>query len=350
MRTGMTMISIGRHLLGRLRGRPVLSSIVIQPTFRCNLRCLYCNSPNHAHEELDLETWRAILSEARGLGCRRVAIHGGEPLLRSDIAELIDAVKENRMSCVLTSNGLLVPRFIDALERLDTLVLSLDAPNACNDQVRGKGVFEKVCAAIDAARAAGIPVKLNAVLSSATLAELDGLIAFTESRDLHLTVNVVRSGNDFLWRQASRLRPDDRIIRETLERLARLARHNSRLLFSERSYGFTAKWPDYSVDRIEMQKTEKTWREVAARAPACHAGRAYMVIAPDGEVAPCPLTADRESGVNAKQDGLAQAWQSLHGHQCVACFSPCLVEQNFLYSLNPGVIVNHIRRHLVHFA
>lgn len=350
MRVARTMMILGRHLLGRLQGRPVLSSIVIQPTLRCNLSCLYCNSSSLAGDELDLESWRDILSEARNLGCRRVAIHGGEPLLRSDIGALIAAVKENGMTSVLTSNGLLVKRFIDVLQGLDTLVLSLDAPNERNDRVRGKGVFEKVCAAIDAARDADIPTKLNAVLSCDTISELDELISFTESHDLYLTVNVVRSGNSSLWREPSRIRPGDGTMREIANRLSLMTRHNSRLLFSRRSYDFTARWPDFSVERIEIRKTEGIWQDVVARAPKCHAGRAYLVIAPNGDVAPCPLTAGRNSGVNAKQVGLMRAWQSLHQHQCVACYSPCLVEQNFLYSLNPEVMVHHLRRHLAHFA
>jgi len=341
---------LGRHVAGRVRGRPVLSSIVIQPTLRCNLRCRYCNAPNLAREELDLESWRTILRQARDLGCRRVAIHGGEPLVRHDIAALIQTVKESGMACVLSSNGLLVPRFLDVLQRLDTLVLSLDAPNARNDHVRGKGVFEKVCTAIDAAKGAGIPTKLNAVLSSDTVRELDALLSFTESHDLYLTVNVVRSGNDLLWNGYSRIRPDDRIMREILARLAVKARQNSRLLFSSRTYSFAARWPDFSVDRIEVPRTDGVWRDVVARAPACHAGRSYLVVQPNGDVAPCPVTADRKSAVNAKHAGLEEAWQSLQHHQCIACFAPCLVEQNFLYSLNPEVMVNHARRHRAHFA
>src|SRR5205085_5555039 len=102
------------------------------------------------------------------LGCRRVTFLGGEPLLRADLADLIAAARERGLRTVVTSNGLLVPRRIETLRSVDTLVLSLDAPGPANDAVRGEGVFDAVEAALDCARRLGIPVKLNAVLSAVT--------------------------------------------------------------------------------------------------------------------------------------------------------------------------------------
>ena len=193
-------------------------------------------------------------------------------MIRRDLTQLIEAVRENRMACTLTSNGLLVPRLIGALKGLDTLVLSLDAPGVSNDRVRGTGVYDKVCAAIDAAREAGIPTKLNAVLSAGTVSGLDDLLAFAESRDLYLTVNIVRSGSTALWHEATRIKPDDTVIRDALQRFAVIAKRNRRLLFSLHSYESAARWPDYSVDRIETNNAHGVWRDIAASAPACHAG------------------------------------------------------------------------------
>jgi len=74
------------------------------------------------------------------------------------------------------------------------------------------------------------------------------------------------------------------------------------------------------------------------------------VIAPNGDVAPCPVTVETNVRANAVQSGLAKAWQVLHEHGCVACFSPCLVEQNYLFSLDPAVTILFVRRHLPRFA
>src|SRR5512143_205914 len=112
-----------RLLAARLGGTAPLLSTVIYPTHRCNLRCTYCNSPFMKTAELTTDEWCSTIDALAGLGCRRVAILGGEPLLRTDIGEIIARVRARGMACVLTSNGVLVPRHIERLRRLNTLIL-----------------------------------------------------------------------------------------------------------------------------------------------------------------------------------------------------------------------------------
>lgn len=338
-----------RLLGGRLRGTPALVGASLYVTQRCNLRCTYCSSPLRHTPELTTAQWGAVLDELADLGCRRLAILGGEPLLRADLAELIGHARALGLRCVLTSNGLLVPRRIDALRQLDTLVLSLDAPGAANDAVRGDGVFAAVEAAIAAAKRQRLPVKLNAVLSATTAPSLDDLLAFVERHDLHLTINVVRSGAPDLWNNAARIKPDDAEIRRLLERLAVLAHSNPRLLFSPTTYRYAAAWRDYGRDRFEADELSADDPR-RRNGPRCQAGRAYLHIDADGTVYPCTLTFGRIVGGNAVTDGVATAWRRLHDHPCVACFTPCLVEQNFLFSLRPAVLQHAVQRHLTRFA
>ena len=136
----------------------------------------------------------------------------------------------------------------------------------------------------------------------------------------------MRSGAPDLWHQAATLRAEDEAIRRLLERLADLARTNSRLLFSEATYRYAMRWGDYARDRYEEH-------ELAADdprrrdGPRCQAGRYYLSIDPDGTAYPCVATAGRITGGNVVADGVEAAWRRLHGHGCVACYSPCLVEQ-----------------------
>lgn len=336
-------VSLARSRLGGFH-RPLHASIYV--THRCNLRCVYCSSPYIETEELSLAEWQSAIAGLSDLGCRRVAILGGEPLVRGDIAEIISSVKANGMHCVLTSNGLLVPRCIGGLEQLDTLVLSLDGIGEANDSSRGKGVFEGVRRAIDAARRAGIPVKLNAVMTRASAPRLDHLLQFVEDNDLSVTVNVVRSGNE-LWHNAEAVRQDQEQTRDLLLKLARVARTNRRLLFSEQAYRFAADWPDYGHDRLDASQCKDL---SLSRMPRCHAGLTYLSIGPDGTAYPCALTANRINGGNVVSDGVERAWRSLHGHDCVTCFTPCMLEQNYLHSMSPGVIARFALKHLRRYA
>jgi MoaA/NifB/PqqE/SkfB family radical SAM enzyme len=336
-------------LTSRVRGKPSLVGASLYLTQRCNLRCTYCSSPLRRTPELSTVQWCTIIDELAELGCRRLALLGGEPLLRADLGELIAHSRARGIRNALTSNGLLVPRRIDTLRGLDTLILSLDAPGPANDAVRGEGVFEAVEAAIAAARAAGLRLKLNAVMSAVTAPHLDHLLAFVERHDLYLTINVVRSGAPDLWKDAATIKPDDAEISRLCERLAAVARTNPRLLFSPSTYQYGAAWGDYSRDRYEAHELPAD--DPRRRGgPRCQAGRAYMSIDADGTVYPCVATMHRIAGGNAAIDGVAAAWRQLNDHQCVACYTTCLVEQNFLYSLQPSVVVHFARRHLMRFA
>jgi MoaA/NifB/PqqE/SkfB family radical SAM enzyme len=338
-----------RLLRSRVDGRPTLVGAVIYPTHRCNLRCTYCNSPFLDIPELRTEQWLTVIDELAALGCRRVAFLGGEPLLRPDLGTLIERVRTRGMACVLTSNGTMVTKHIDRLRRVSTLVLSLDAPGPANDTVRGVGVYAAVQEAIAAARGAGLAVKINAVLSAPTAPHLDALLDFVERHDLSITVNVVRSASPDLYRNAGTIKADDRDIQAVLGRLAALSLENPRLLFSPRSYRYAGGWGDYARDRIEEGDLPAQDPRVR-RAPRCQAGRSYLTINPDGTVYPCGLTINRIRGGNVATDGVAVAWRSLHDHKCVACFSPCLVEQNHLCSLTPSVVWHFARRHLRRFG
>lgn len=339
----------GRMAASRIKGEPALTLASIYPTHRCNLRCVYCNSPFLRTPELTTRQWLGIIDQLAGLGCRRITILGGEPLLRDDVPEMIDLAHALGLFSVLTSNGLLVRRQIDRLRRLDTLVLSLDAAGPANDAVRGNGVFDAVCDAIRAAADIRLAVKINAVLSMRTAPLVNELIGFVHRHDLHVTVNIMRSGAPDLWRDAASIKAQDSEIQSTLERLADLAGTDRRLLFSPVTYRYAARWGDYSRDRFETGELPPDDPRVR-NGPKCHAGRYYLTINPDGTVYPCALTAGRISGGNVVADGVETSWRRLHDHHCVACYSPCLVEQNYLFSLHPRVVGRFVVGHLSRFS
>ncbi len=345
----MRPLPIARSLRQRLRRGPAPVSAALYVTQRCNLRCGYCSSPLRRIPELTTAQWVEVVDGLARLGCARIGILGGEPLLRPDVGEIVDAVRARRMSCVLTSNGLLVPERIGSLRSLDTLVLSLDAPGPENDVLRGKGVHAAVREAMRAARGAGIPVKLNAVLSEATAPRLEDLVAFAESEGVGLTVNLMRFGNPALWNRAAQHRSPDGEMRRWLLRLADLARERRVMLFSPATYEYAAAWGDFSRDRLEGGEVEPGDPR-ATRGPRCHAGRRSLAIDADGTAYPCALTMDSLPGGNVLADGVGPVLGRLSGHPCVACWSPCMVEQNFLQSGKPAVMAHFLRRHLPRYA
>lgn len=349
MRAASTLRYTSRMLESIVRQKPVLSIAHIYPSFRCNLRCTYCNFPYLNTPELSTDQWLSIIDQLADLGCRRVGISGGEPLMRQDMPEIIARVRERGMYCTLTSNGLLVSKLIDRLSQLNGLTLSLDAVGPENDAVRGDGMFDAVKDAITTAKGAGLLVKINAVMSVKTAPKLDDLLSFIEEYDLYMTLGLMRTGALDLWRNAASIKAEDDEIRKTVQRIADLTKINSRLLFSEATYRYIVLWDDYSIDRYEVDELRAD-DPLLRDGPQCQAGRYYFCIMPDGTAYPCVSTIGRIPGGNVVKDGVEEAWRQLHNHKCAACYSPCMVERNYLFSFKPRVILNFIKRHLARFV
>jgi len=157
-------------------GRP-LRDLRISVTDRCNFRCVYCMPKEvfgHEYRFLDrreLLTFEELERLARVFvaeGVEKIRITGGEPLLRRDLERLIACLAALGVDLTLTTNGSLLPKkaqtLADAgLRRITVSLDSLDdeAFRAMNDV---DFPVRRVLDGIDAAAAAGLPVKVNAVI------------------------------------------------------------------------------------------------------------------------------------------------------------------------------------------
>lgn len=147
----------------------------ISITDRCNMRCHYCmpEDPEWLPRNQILsfeELHRLAALFVRELGIRNIRVTGGEPLLRKGVTDFIDGLNDLREQGLerisLTSNAILLSRYAPALKAagLDDVNISLDAMNPELFARMTKGELAPVLAGILAARDAGIPVKLNAVV------------------------------------------------------------------------------------------------------------------------------------------------------------------------------------------
>ena len=146
----------------------------ISVTDKCNLRCRYCmpaeGVPPRNHDEfLSLETIAEVVRVGVRLGITKIRLTGGEPLVKRGILELVRMIREvpGVKHLGMTTNGVLLPRYAGPLRRagLDSLNVSLDTldPDRYRDITRC-GDIRHVLAGIEAARAAGFPIKINMVV------------------------------------------------------------------------------------------------------------------------------------------------------------------------------------------
>jgi cyclic pyranopterin phosphate synthase len=157
-------------------GRP-LRDLRISVTDRCNFRCTYC-MPKEVYgrehrflERRELLTFEEITRVARtfvGLGTRKIRITGGEPLVRRDLERLVEQLAILGVELTLTTNASLLAAKAKALAEagLSRVTVSLDALDDATFRSMNDVDFpvERVLEGIDAAAAAGLPVKVNAVI------------------------------------------------------------------------------------------------------------------------------------------------------------------------------------------
>jgi len=157
-----------------------LKDLRISVTDRCNFRCRYCMPKEIFSREyeflardllLSFEELTWLTTIAVGLGVEKVRITGGEPLLRTNLEQLIEMLGavDGLHDITLTTNGVLLDRKAEALAAagLRRVTVSLDS---LDDEVFMKMndvgfPVQKVLDGIDAAAAAGLaPIKVNMVV------------------------------------------------------------------------------------------------------------------------------------------------------------------------------------------
>jgi cyclic pyranopterin phosphate synthase len=173
----------------------------VSVTDRCDLRCVYCMAEHMTFlpkaEVLSLEELDRIASAFVSLGVRKLRLTGGEPLVRKGVMGLFEGLSRHLANgdlaeLTLTTNGTQLAAFAEPLAKLGVkrINVSLDTlkPDLFRTLTRG-GDLAKVIAGLDAAQAAGLKVKINAVaLKNDNAAELPELIRWAHGRGLDVTL------------------------------------------------------------------------------------------------------------------------------------------------------------------
>ena len=212
----MTRLALGTPSFRRVpderpdtTGRPDVTGLVdrfgrvardlrISVTEKCSLRCTYCmpeqGLPAIARDDLLTapEIARLVEIAVRDLGVRDIRFTGGEPLMRADLAEIIErsARVAHGASISLTTNGIGLDKRADELVAagLTRINISLDTVDRDHfARLTRRDRLPAVFAGIEAAKAAGItPLKINAVLTRDTLAGAADLLEWALSNGCRL--------------------------------------------------------------------------------------------------------------------------------------------------------------------
>ncbi|MGE5767711.1 MAG: GTP 3',8-cyclase MoaA [Bacteroidota bacterium] len=172
----------------------------VSVTDRCDFRCVYCMAEDMTFlpkkEILTLEELDRVCSAFVRQGVKKLRMTGGEPLVRRDIMKLFRSLSRHLESgaleeLTLTTNGSQLHRFSHELADLGVRRVNVSLDTLDPDKFKAItrwGSLDKVMAGLDAAKDAGLRVKINAVaLKGVNDDEVDRLVAWCGDEGYDLT-------------------------------------------------------------------------------------------------------------------------------------------------------------------
>ncbi len=258
-------------------GRPVLEQLWIGVTYVCQCRCIHCGvctnkTYNATEAELGTEEIKGLISAARSLSIPKVALFGGEPLLRDDIVDVVSFASSSGLKSVIYTNGILLDRkTVRALKEagLTKCNVSLDSSfKEEHDRRRGyRGCFEKAVKGIRCAIDEGLRCSIWTYASkndvrNNDMADLRGLIRLARDLGVYniMILFPAAAGN---WQGM----PEVLLTMEEREKV--------RSLYN----------PPFVIMEFPREDTRGT------------GGRSFVYITPYGDVTPCPFLQDSYGNV-----------------------------------------------------
>ena len=178
-----------------------ISYLRVSVTDRCDFRCVYCMSENMSFlpkkDLLTLEELERVCRAFVDLGVRKLRLTGGEPLVRRNVMQLINnlgqLIDQGKLEeLTLTTNGSQLERFAPAL--VDAGVRRVNVSLDTLDHQKFKtitrwGRLEQVLGGLDAAKRAGLAIKINAVaLKGVNDDEIENMLAWCGEEGFDLTL------------------------------------------------------------------------------------------------------------------------------------------------------------------
>ncbi|MGV3633358.1 MAG: GTP 3',8-cyclase MoaA [Pseudorhodoplanes sp.] len=178
-----------------------ISYLRVSVTDRCDFRCVYCMSEDMSFlpkaDLLTLEELDRVCSAFISRGVKKLRLTGGEPLVRRGIMTLFESLSRHLRSgaleeLTLTTNGSQLAKFAAELKSHGVARINVSLDTLDPDKFRTItrwGDLSRVIAGIDAAQAAGLKVKINAVaLKGVNEGEIADLVAWSHGRGMDITL------------------------------------------------------------------------------------------------------------------------------------------------------------------
>lgn len=251
-------------------------------TQACNLRCRHCFNDSGAEQDspLTYEEIRALLIELRHIGVERLALTGGEPLLRADFFQILRLATSLGFRVNVTSNGTLIDETVaqqvaEVKSSLRFFLVSIEGPEDIHDAIRGQGTFRRAVNGLRMLRETGVNAGFTTTLNALNLSRIKELFGFAQTLDLAgFSLSIIklagRATKDLALCEFS---PAD--LEDALAEVRRLEAHTGITVYMKEL--------DSSSNDVELLKV--------LGASKCAAGVFTASIMSNGDVIACPYLA-----------------------------------------------------------
>jgi len=165
--------------------------VVYNCTAKCNLKCLHCYSFSahpECNNELSTVEAKQLLLQLAEAKCPVVLFSGGEPLLRSDLFELLAEAKRLGLKTVISTNGtLLDAATADKLADVGVsyVGISIDGEEAFHDKFRQlRGSFKAALSGIESCKKAGLKTGLRFTITKANRTQIPAVFDIAASTNV----------------------------------------------------------------------------------------------------------------------------------------------------------------------
>lgn len=264
------------------RGAQVPLHVLLELTYRCNVRCVHCYLAGQ-EREMTLDELLPVLDDLAAAGCLILTLSGGEVLLRTDFFDVAEAARARGFALrIFTNCTIVTPRIADRIAALDPVVVEtslLGGDAHTHDEITlTGGSFQKTVRGVRLLRERGVRVKLKTTLMNANIGqvvEMERLAAdLGAEHQVGFTLMPKQDGD----RAPLALKADDAALRAYVRRRERDLNLDSPLPIATGDDGL------------------------------CSAGRASCSISPSGDVYPCVLMPLKAG--NVLEAPFAEIWRS----------------------------------------
>jgi len=271
--------------------------LLAEVTYRCPLHCVYCSNPldfAKVEDELSTEDWKRVFREARAEGAVQLGFSGGEPLVREDLAALVQEAHSLGFYTNLITSGVgLNETRIGQLRAagLDHIQVSFqDSTKEVNDFLSSTRTFELKLKVARLVKSHGYPMVLNVVLSRLNIDHIDKIIEMALALDADFLELANTQYYGWAYLNRDQLLPS----RAQIEHAERVTNAYRAKVGSRMKMFFVV--PDYYADRPKA--CMNGW------------GSVFLTIAPDGLALPCQA-ARMLPGLafpNVREASVAEIW------------------------------------------